>query len=294
MLDVLDVETVRKQAPKLVVDYAYGGATLTAPQVLGRLGAEVLAINGSLDPQRVVLSFEQTENHLDGLRRLVRASGAEVGAMIDSTGELLRLVDGSGRLLDTRTALLAFVALVARSTDAPRIALPVSTTRVAEQVVRAEGGEVVWTRISPAGLSGAAAESRAVFGGAEDGGFIVPAFLLSYDAVMGLAKLLELLAGQDLSLEEIVDSLPPAHISRHDVPVPWEARGTVMRRLIERLEGQDLQTVDGVKAYRGDDWALIVPHPQEPLVRVWAEAGTAEEADALASEFADLARESKA
>jgi mannose-1-phosphate guanylyltransferase/phosphomannomutase len=46
-----------------------------------------------------------------------------------------------------------------------------------------------------------------------------------------------------------------------------------------------------VKAYRGEDWALVIPHPQEPVVRVWAEGGSPESADALAAEFAGLVEE---
>ena len=294
LLDTIDVEAIQKRKPKLVLDYAFGATTLTAPQVLGRLGAEVLAINGVLDPERVILSIEQTEENLHSLRRLVQASGAEVGAMFDSTGELLRLVDGSGRLLDTRTALLAFVSLVARSAASPRIALPVSTTRVAEGIVRAEGGEVIWTRTAPSALMRAARSGDTVFAGAEDGGYVFPEFLLGYDAVMSLARLLELTAVLGLRLRDVVDELPAAHIAKREVPTPWEAKGTVMRRLLERLEGSRLETIDGVKTYRGDDWALVVPDPQEPLVRIWAEAGTDAEADALAQEFVALVEELKA
>ncbi len=291
LVDAVDVEGIRRRSPKLVVDYAHGGTTLTGPQVLGRIGAEVLAINGTLDPDRVVFPPDQAERHLDDLRRLVRASGAEVGARMDSTGELLRLVDGGGRLLDQRTALLAFVWLVAMGCPSPRVALPVSTTRVAEDIVRSAGGEVVWTKISPAALMRAADEGHAVFAGDEGGGYIFPEFLASYDAVMSLTKLLEMLAHQDASLRDVVDGLPPAHIARREVPVPWEAKGAVMRRLLERVEGRSVQTIDGVKVYRGPDWALVVPHPKEPLVRVWAEAGTPDEAEEMAEEFALLAEE---
>jgi len=52
-------------------------------------------------------------------------------------------------------------------------------------------------------------------------------------------------------------------------------------------------TVDGVKLYRGDDWALVVPHAEEPLVRVWAEASTDAAAAALVEEFAAIVSESK-
>jgi mannose-1-phosphate guanylyltransferase / phosphomannomutase len=64
--------------------------------------------------------------------------------------------------------------------------------------------------------------------------------------------------------------------------------------MIERLNGDRVVTIDGVKTYRGDDWALVVPDPQEPLVRVWAEADTPESSVALAAEFASLVEELKA
>src|SRR5207248_9337798 len=69
----------------------------------------------SLHDALPILSTRQIEEHLDRLRRLVRASGAELGAMLDSTGEHLRLVDGAGRVIGGRAALLAFLSLVSRS-----------------------------------------------------------------------------------------------------------------------------------------------------------------------------------
>jgi mannose-1-phosphate guanylyltransferase/phosphomannomutase len=94
-------------------------------------------------------------------------------------------------------------------------------------------------------------------------------------------------------LQELVDALPPAHISRRDVATPWEAKGTVMRLLLERLDGERVLTVDGVKAFRGEDWALVVPDAHEPVVHVWAEAGSPELAAALSAEFASLIEEMK-
>src|SRR5207244_6282668 len=113
----------------------------------------------------------------------------------------------------------------------PKVALPVATSRVAQEIVAARGGEVVWTRISSAALMASAAEEEGVtFAGDEGGGYIFPSFLPAYDAVMSLAKLLELLATANTMLDAVVDRIPPAHIARRDVPTPWEAKGTVMRR----------------------------------------------------------------
>jgi mannose-1-phosphate guanylyltransferase/phosphomannomutase len=294
LLEAVDVKRLRERRWKVVVDCAFGGASLTVPHVLGRLEGEVLTVDGVLDEERLIQSEEDTERHLAGLERLVRGSGAELGALIDSTGERLFLVDGTGERVDGRSALLAYVWLVAHASPEVRVALPVSTSRVAEDIVRARGGEVVWTPIALAGLMEAAADSGASFAGDENGGFVFPSFLPGFDALMGLVKLLELLTRTETSLRAVLEGLPPAHIASQDVLTPWETKGTVMRRLIERFDNGALVTIDGVKAYRGQDWVLVVPHPQEPLVRVWAEAASAESASALAEEFATLVEELRA
>jgi mannose-1-phosphate guanylyltransferase/phosphomannomutase len=296
LLDSVDVEVIRARSPKLVVDYGWGSTTLTGAQVLGRIRGEVLAVNAVLDEERVVLSEEHSREHLEGLSRLVRSSGAELGALIDSPGERLHLVDGSGRIVEPSVALLAFASLIAQAEPSARVAVPVSTSRVAEDIVRRGGGEVVWTRLAPAGLMAAARAGDVAFAGDADGGYIFPSFLPSYDALMSLVKLLELLARVETDLRQVVEALPPSHISRREIPTPWEAKGAVMRRLLERLNGGNegrLVTIDGLKSYRGEDWSLVVPHPQEPLVQIWAESGSDESAAELAEEMAQLVEELK-
>lgn len=294
LLEAVDVRQLLDRPWKVVVDCAFGSAALTIPHVLGRLGGEVLTMNGVLDEDRLVQSEEDAERHLAALERVVRGSGADLGALIDPTGERLVLVDATGRRVDGRSALLAFVWLLAHAVPGVRVALPVSTSRVAEEIVRSSNGAVLWTPISSAGLMETAATEGTSFAGDENGGFAFPRFLPGFDALMSLVKLLELLGINDTSLLAVLEALPPAHIANADVLTPWDAKGTVMRRLIERFNGEPLVTIDGVKSYRGRDWVLVVPHPQEPLVRVWAEAGSADSAAALAREVAGLVEELRA
>ena len=293
LLDQVDVGALRERRWKLVVDCGCGSASLTVPHVLGRIGAEVLSVNAVLDEARLVQSEEDTEHHLAQLERLVRGSGSELGALVDSTGERLQLLDASGQTVDGRTALLAYVWLVAHTSRRPRVALPVSTSRVAEEIIRRRRGEVVWTPISSAGLTAEADRSGVTFAGDEAGGYVFPQFLAAHDALMALVKLLELLVQAETSLRSVLEELPAAHIAEQEVLTPWESKGTVMRRLIERLGERRVVTIDGVKTFQGEDWALVVPHPQEPLVRVWAESGDPGSAAALAAEFASLVEELK-
>jgi mannose-1-phosphate guanylyltransferase / phosphomannomutase len=291
LLDAVDAEAIRKRAPKIVIDYAWGAAVLTGPVVCGRIGADVLAANSVLDEERATLTREQVDERLSQVSALVRSTGSDLGVMIDSTGELLRLVDGTGRVVGLDSALLAYVDLVTEATPGASVAVPVTVTRAVDEVVRGRGGDVVWTKVTTAALSAASEEYGVTLGGAEGGGYIFPEFLPAYDAVMSLVKLLELLARTDRRLEDVVDGLPPSHVVRIDVATPWEAKGTVMRRLVESPGGDRLITTDGVKTYRGRDWALMIPHPQEPVIRVWAEGENEEASRALVTEFAERVEE---
>src|SRR5207249_1103540 len=114
----------------------------------GRLGVDLLAANATLDDDRVLLTSEQVTAHLEQVQRLVRTSGADLGVLFDATGERVRLVDETGRIIGMPEAPLAYLALVARAMPYPRIAVPVSTSRPAAEIVRRSGGESVWTPIA--------------------------------------------------------------------------------------------------------------------------------------------------
>ncbi len=291
LTDAVNIEAIRDRAPKLVVDYAFGAANLTLPTVLGRAGADVLAVNATLDEDRVIMDEAEVEAHLRALSGLVRTTGADLGVLIDGTAERIRLVDDRGRPLDGIAELLAFVHLITQIHDAPRIAVPVTASRRVQEMVDAVGGTVHWTKVAPAALMAAADEGGVVFAGDAAGGLIFPDFLAAFDGVLSVVRLLEYLAVANARLADVVDALPPVHIVELDVPMPWEIKGTVMRRLLEREEGNGRDITDGVKIYRDRDWALVIPDPLEPLVRVFAESDTLDGAGMLAGEFAALVDE---
>ncbi|MBI4259955.1 MAG: NTP transferase domain-containing protein [Actinobacteria bacterium] len=294
LLEVVDSQAIRGRRPKLVVDYGNAATTLTGPDVLGRLGAELLAANATLDEERLIHTEEEAALHLGRLGGLVGASGAQLGVLFDPVGERIDLVDDRGRVVSRDRALLAFLTLVARTMPDPRVAVPVTASRAVEAIVEEAGGSVLRTRISPAALMAAAEERDVVFAGAEGGGYIFPKFLAAYDGLMSVVELLELLAGTGTTLARVVDDLPEAHVARRDVAIPWEAKGTVMRRLLERSNGERTDTTDGLKTFHGEDWVLVAPHPQEPVIRIWAEAGSAEDAGSMAGDYASLIEELKA
>ena len=288
LVEAVDVDVVTAQGFKVVVDYSFGTTAFVMPNVLAKLGADVLAVNPYASTQRSI-SYDLARRAED-LGTLVRSSGAHVGVVIDPDGEHLTLVDDEGHVLSDTEALLAFVHLVATTApEGARIALPVTVTSSAEGIAAAAGAHVVRTKLSTAALMDAAMEPDVHFAGSLDGGFVFPRFMPAFDAMAAFATLLELLATTGQPLSKIVDSLPRVSVAHETVATPWEQKGVVMRLLLEGASGE-VVLIDGVKVVTDDGWVLALPDPEAPLTHIWAEAPSDAAARKLAQQQARRVR----
>ena len=274
---------------RLVVDYSYGAASTVMPTLLGKLGADVLAVNPYASTAGRV-SFDP-KAALERVAGLVRASGAHLGAIIDPDGERLTLVDDQGRVLSDTEALLAFVDLVADHLLGDTIALPVNITQRARDIAASHGVQVVPTKMSTPALMAAANDPAVGFAADGEGGFILPGFLPAFDGAAALLKMLDLLARSQRPLSEVVDALPKVFLVHETVVTPWEQKGMVMRSLMEMAGRGDVELVDGVKIGHRDGWMLALPDPEEPVTHVWAESTSDSEARKLAQEYSRRIRQ---
>ncbi len=258
---------------KLVLDYSFGTTSFVMPNVLAKLGAEVLVVNPYASTSAVV--GNDREISARRVADLVTASGAHLGAVFDPGGELLTLVDDEGKVLTNNEALLIFLTLVtANAAPGSRVCLPVAVPLAAERICNEQGIEILWTKLSPAHLMEASTTPGVVFGASQNGGFIFPAFLPAFDAIGALVNLLGLLVKSGARLSKLTAGLVPIHIAHQSVVTPWDQKGTIMRTLVERSSRRDIILVDGVKLTEDDGWTLILPDPEEPLTHIWAEAST--------------------
>ncbi len=280
----VDVDRINAYGFKVVVDYSFGAASFVMPNVLSKLGADVLAVNPFASTAGV-MSWDRDE-HATSVARLVRASGASLGAVIHPDGEHLTLVDDSGHVLTDDEALLAFVHLITSHLRDGAVAVPLSATGHVDDLAAANGIEVRRTKLSNAALMHAATSRDVHFAAGSDGGFIVADFLPAFDAAAAMVKMLELLALEDTTLSKVVGALPVVHIERETVVTPWEQKGTVMRTLVELSKDREVDLVDGVKVHHEGGWALALPDPEEPVTHIWAEGESAAAARRLAQEYA--------
>jgi mannose-1-phosphate guanylyltransferase/phosphomannomutase len=289
LMEHIDVEGVRAAHFKVVLDYAYGAASFVMPNVLSKLGAEVLSVNPYAST-RQSLTFDRWE-HAAQVSELVRASGAHLGAVIDTDGEYITLVDNNGHILTDDEGLMVLLHLVLADADRrggppPTVALPVSVGRAVEAMCDEAGATLLWTKLSTPHLMEMASGPGVRFAASQEGGYIFPSFLPAYDAVATLVETLALLASTGSRLSHVVGRLPAVRVAHEAVVTPWEKKGLVMRMVMDWAKDRDVLLVDGVKVLHDDGWALVFPDPEEPLTHVWAEAATDADGRARAQEYA--------
>ncbi|MFQ5556634.1 MAG: sugar phosphate nucleotidyltransferase [Acidimicrobiales bacterium] len=279
----VDVGSIREAGFKLVVDYGYGAVSFVMPNLLGKLGADVLAVNPFASTSGAA-GFDRPV-HAAAVADLVTASSSDVGAVFTPGGEQLTIMDGQGRVLSDDQLMLTLVDLLTSDVEGARIAVPVTATSRAAELVEARGGSVLLTPTTAAAIMNAAADPSVAMAADIDGRFVLPGLMPAFDAAATFVALLGRLAVDGRGLTDVVDGLPDVQMVERTVVTPWEQKGSVMRVLMEQSSDRVLDLVDGVRIHHDDGWALVLPDPDEPTTRVVAEAGDETAAGRLADEY---------
>jgi mannose-1-phosphate guanylyltransferase/phosphomannomutase len=287
VLRCVDLSGVKDANLKVVADCAGGTASLVLPSLLGRIGVEVHTLNNKLDEVSPTETVAQQRAGLQRLAEVVSSAKAAFGVRFDPVGERIQLVDEKGEQVNEQRALLAVLDLVAAERRGGRVALPVTTTRVAEQVCRFHGVQVTWTPTSMDALTAAAAADDVIFAADGRGGFVVPECARTVDGIATFVRLLGLVARTRLTLSQIDARIPAAHLLKRSMPTPWAAKGSVMRTVVEAAGDRRIDTTDGVRVIdpsRG--WVLVLPDPADAVTHLWAEGNDADTAQLLLDEWA--------
>jgi mannose-1-phosphate guanylyltransferase/phosphomannomutase len=271
---------------KLVLDLSYGSASFVMPHVLAKIDADVLVVNPFAHTAGMI-SVDRTVS-AQRVADLVRASGSQLGAVVDADCEHLTIVDDEGTVLTDDQALLVLLHLVTHNEKDAHVVLPISAPNAAEEICAGTGATITYAKLSSAHLMELAAGPGIAFAASQAGGFIWPRFLPAYDAAATLVMLVELLAASGEPLSALVRALPSVHMTHVTVPTAWESKGLVMRSLVEQMSEQRTVLIDGVKVLEDGGWALLLPDPEAPVTHIWAEGSSGEEATARAGRYAEL------
>lgn len=282
----LNSKAIQEGSFNLVVDFSDAPVANVLPIILDELNCNVIALNANANRARRSYSQSDFQTALKQMQIISSALGVQLGVFVDPSGEKIFLVDDVGNLLDGTTACAAMVELALRDAPGGTAAIPVSMPNLFEDIARKHSGRIIRTEVEPNTLIKTACSENVLVAGDGKGNFIFPDFQCAIDGLMAMAKMLEFLATQMVSLSDIVANLPPYYIAERKASCIWEAKARVMRLMSEKFEHHQNQATNGLKVSLGKGkWVLIVPDPDQPRFRVTVEANSQNEAEALADEY---------
>lgn len=286
VIKAVDAEKIYSRRFKIIVDTGSGAGSLTLPFLLRELGCQVLTLGAQPDGTFPWRNPEPTPDALTELSKLVKATGANLGAAHDGDADRIVFMDENGEFINEEV-LLAMMAKYMLEQEKGPIVTPVSSSQRMDDVAKEAGVELYWTAVGSINVARKMMEIGAVFGGEGNGGLIFPKHQYCRDGAMTCAKILEILAGGE-KLSELAKSVPQYFNAKTKIPSK-DVQATMQRVKFEASGlGLKMDTIDGVKIWFEDGWVLIRPSGTEPIFRIFAEAKKQERAEELMQEGLEM------
>jgi len=282
----LHVDAIREANPYIAVDFANSTTASVLAPILTKLNCRVVALNESVDETKMSISTEEFHQSIEQLGKICGALETGLGVRLDVGGERIFVVDSAGLEVPGAklAAGLARLALIAEGGGV--IAVPVTMPTVFEQLAASLGGKVVRTKANLQAVMAAANGANVIMATDGNGSFIWPRFQPVVDGMMTIAKLLEYLTEQHISIDEALQAVPAYHTAEGHVACPWESKGTVMRLLNQQYRDRLGDQIDGVKINLAQgEWVLVLPDADSPVFHIYTQAPSGEQATQLLDRY---------
>ncbi len=284
-LRTLDSNILSKRNMKIVIDFNCSPSGQVLPSLLNDLGCEVIGLNGFVDKVRGAAKTEEKPGGLQQLSKIVTTLEAAAGFWLDPDGEQITLVDNAGKIHEPAELLAIVVSLLLRSGEHGSIAIPVSAPSIIEQMALEKRCQVTRTKSSERAMIEAAISSETIMVGSMSGQFAFPRFQPAFDGMFAIAKILELVAINDLTLAKAAAGISHRSFLQSRIPCAWELKGGVMRKMSEDSLDKEATFVDGIKVLYGEDWFLLLPDQYKPFIHLVAETKEPKAAERLIDDY---------
>jgi len=286
-LSCLDVDAIKKKKFKIVLDYSFGIASTIFPNILGEFNCEVVSLSAHLDKDKITRDADEFKKAYENFSFVVKSLGFDIGFMIDAGAEKLWLATNEGRVFDDDRFLVIMAKLFLMSTPGvKKIAVPVQASREVDIVAAEYGTEVIRVKDSHYSMMSACTDKEVQFAGGTRRGVFFPYFLYATDGMFSIAKILEMTAKINMSIEEVDKIVPKLFRKKLNLNCTREEKGRIMRRIMEDTMQYRQQLIDGVKIFVSEtDTVLCIPDKARDLVHLNVESDSEEKAEKIMEEY---------
>lgn len=279
-LKLVDAEAVKTKKYKVVLDAVNSTGGIAIPPLLEKLGCEVVELycepNGHFPHNP-----EPLKEHLTDICELVKKENADLGIVVDPDVDRLALIDENGEMFGEEYTLVAVADYVLRNTKGCSVS-NLSSSRALRDVSQLSDCEYFASAVGEVNVVNLMKEKNAVIGGEGNGGIIYPELHYGRDSLVGIALFLTHLAKENKTVSELRATYPAYFMGKKKIELTPEIDvDALLTKVREAYPNDEVSTVDGVKIDFENNWVHLRKSNTEPIIRIYTEAYTQQEADEL-------------
>ena len=283
-LQLVDEEAIRKAGFKVCVDSINSVGGVILPKLLARLGVEYKFLNAEPTGD-FAHNPEPLEKNLTGIMDEMKSGAYDLGIVVDPDVDRLAFICEDGRMFGEEYTLVCVADYVLAHTPGNTVS-NLSSTRALRDVTQQHGGIYTAAAVGEVNVTTKMKEVGAVIGGEGNGGVIYPESHYGRDALVGIALFLSSLAHKGCKVSELRATFPGYFIAKNRIDLtPSTDVDAILVKVKEMYSNEQVNDIDGVKIDFPDKWVHLRKSNTEPIIRVYSEASTMEEADALGKQI---------
>lgn len=287
-LSLVDKDAIAKKNFTVAIDCVNSVGGLAIPAILKACGVQnVIVLNGE-PTGHFAHNPEPLPQHLTEISNLMKDGKADVGFVVDPDVDRLAIICENGEMFGEEYTLVSVADYILSHTPGNTVS-NMSSTRALSDVTRAHGGEYTASAVGEVNVTTEMKRVGAVIGGEGNGGVIYPEIHYGRDALVGVALFLSSLAQKDIKVSELRATYPNYFISKNRIDLtPAIDVDSLLATVKEIYKDERVNDKDGVKIDFADGWVHLRKSNTEPIIRVYSEAATMDEANAMAKKVMDV------
>lgn len=290
-LELVDTEAIAKADFTVAVDAVNSVGGIVIPQLLRALGVKNIIELNCEATGKFAHTPEPIPQNLTQISSLMADGKADVGFVVDPDVDRLAIVMEDGRMFVEEYTLVSIADYVLSHTPGSTVS-NLSSSRALRDVTTAHGCTYNAAAVGEVNVVTKMKETNAIIGGEGNGGVIYPAAHYGRDALVGVALFLTLLAKSGKKVSELRATYPAYEIAKNKIELtPDLDVDAILQAVKERYAGERITDIDGVKIDFADSWVHLRKSNTEPIIRIYSEAHTMAEADALAESIKAVIKE---
>ena len=284
-LPEVDIDAIRAANLSIVVDGVNSSGGIAVPQLLNALGVTNITKLHCEPTGNFPHNPEPLPEHLTDISNTLKMAAHDMGIVVDPDVDRLAFVCEDGTMFGEEYTLVA-VADYVLSLNPGNTVSNLSSTRALRDVTEANGGQYFASAVGEVNVVDQMKASKAVIGGEGNGGIILPALHYGRDALVGIALFLSYYVKKGLKISELRASYPSYYMAKKKIQLTEDINvDAILNGMAEQYASHDLNTIDGLKIEFESSWVHLRKSNTEPIIRVYTEAQSTDEANALADKI---------